>query len=353
MLGGLDGLPGPQQDALRRGVRAQAGAAPDHFLVALAVLSLLAEAAEEQPLVCLIDDAQWLDRASAQALAFVARRLLAERIAMVFAVREPATRTGSPACRSWRSRGSRDDDARALLDAALPGPLDERVRDRIVAETRGNPLALLELPRGLTPAELAGGFGCPTRCRCPAGSSRASCGASKRSRPRPSGCCCSRRPSPSATSRCCGARPSGSGSGPTPSRRPRRRSCSSSAPGCASAIRSCARRCTGRHPCPNVRRCIARWPQATDPERDPDRRAWHRAHAAAGLDEAVADELERSADRAPAPGRRRRRGRVPPASGRADPGSGTARRARARRRAGQAERRGAARPPRRCWRPRS
>ena len=129
--------------------------------MALAVLSLLAEAAEPRPLVCLVDDAQWLDRASAQVLAFVARRLLAERIAMVFAVREPAARdelAGLPELRDRRP-GHRRCARAAGVRAARP--LDARVRDRIVAETRGNPLALLELPRGLTPAELAGGFGLP------------------------------------------------------------------------------------------------------------------------------------------------------------------------------------------------
>jgi AAA ATPase domain len=161
MLDGLDGLPGPQRDALRVAFGLRDGAAPNRFLVALAVLSLLAEAAEVEPLVCLVDDAQWLDRASAQTLAFVARRLLAERIVMVFAVREPDDAgefTGLP---ELVVGGLADDDARLLLESAMPGGLDGHVRDRIVAETRGNPLALLELPRGLAPAELAGGFGLP------------------------------------------------------------------------------------------------------------------------------------------------------------------------------------------------
>ncbi|HKE80064.1 MAG TPA: ATP-binding protein, partial [Solirubrobacteraceae bacterium] len=161
MLDGLDGLPGPQRDALRVAFGMQDGAAPDRFLVALAVLSLLAAAAEVEPLVCLIDDAQWLDGASAQALAFVARRLLAERIAMVFAVREPSDTRELAGLPELAVAGLPDDDARSLLASAMPGRLDERVRDQIVAETRGNPLALLELPRGLTPAELAGGFALP------------------------------------------------------------------------------------------------------------------------------------------------------------------------------------------------
>jgi hypothetical protein len=163
MLRHLDRLPGPQRDALCIAFGLNAGSPPDRFLVGLAVLSLVAEAAEEQALLCVVDDAQWLDRVSAQTLAFVGRRLLAERVALVFAVREAGVPLapdddqliGLP---EFAIRGLRVLDARALLEAAVPGRLDERVRDRIVAETRGNPLALLELPRGLTAAELAGGF---------------------------------------------------------------------------------------------------------------------------------------------------------------------------------------------------
>src|SRR4051794_10727970 len=161
MLDGLSSLPDPQQNALRVAFGLQGGATPDHFFVALAVLSLLAETAEAQPLVCLVDDAQWLDRGSAQALAFVARRLLAERIAMVFAVREPNQAVELAGLPELVVQGIADGDARALLSSAVPGILDERIRDRIVAETRGNPLGLLELPLGSTPAELAGGFGLP------------------------------------------------------------------------------------------------------------------------------------------------------------------------------------------------
>jgi hypothetical protein len=119
----------------------QDGAASNRFLVALAVLTLLAEAADVQPLVCLVDDAQWLDRASAQALAFVARRLLAERIAMAFAIREPIDAGELAGLPELAVGGLADDDARWLLASALPGRLDEHVRDRIVAETRGNPPA--------------------------------------------------------------------------------------------------------------------------------------------------------------------------------------------------------------------
>ncbi|HEY2657848.1 MAG TPA: ATP-binding protein, partial [Solirubrobacteraceae bacterium] len=157
MLDRLDRLPAPQRDALGVAFGLRAGNAPDRFLVGLAVLSLFSEAAEEQPLLCVVDDAQWLDRVSAQALVFVARRLLAESVALLFATREASEELdGLP---KLAVEGLRDDDARALLGSAVRVPLDEGVRERLVAETRGNPLALLELPRGLTPAELAGGFG--------------------------------------------------------------------------------------------------------------------------------------------------------------------------------------------------
>jgi hypothetical protein len=163
MLDRLAALPGPQRDALREAFGLVDGGAPDHFLVALAVLSLLAGEAEERPLACVIDDAQWLDRASRQALAIVARRQLAERIAMVFAVREPSDADEFAGLPELGVEGLGDHDARTVLASGISGPMDSRVRDRIVAETRGNPLALLELPRGLTPAELAGGFGLPDR----------------------------------------------------------------------------------------------------------------------------------------------------------------------------------------------
>ena len=159
MLGRAERLPVPQHDALRTAFGIAAGPPPDRFLVGLAVLSLLSEVAGGRPLICLIDDEQWLDRASAQALAFTARRLGADPVGLVFAAREPDP--GLAGLPELEVGGLGDKDARALLDAALPGPLDARVRDLIVAETCGNPLALLELPRGLTPMELAGGFGLP------------------------------------------------------------------------------------------------------------------------------------------------------------------------------------------------
>jgi len=153
----MERLPDPQRDALGVAFGLRAGDAPDRFLVGLAVLSLLSDVAGERPLLCVVDDAQWLDRASAQALAFAARRLLADPVALLFATREPAEEfTGLP---ELLVQSLEDTDARALLGEVLRVRLDERVFDRIIAETWGNPLALLELPRGLTPEELAGGFG--------------------------------------------------------------------------------------------------------------------------------------------------------------------------------------------------
>jgi hypothetical protein len=157
----LKTLPAPQQQALCTTFGLQVGSAPDRFLVGLAVLTLLSEVAEERLLICVVDDAQWLDQASAQTLEFVARRLAAEPAGMVFAVRasdrEP-TLTGLP---ELVVRGLSNSDATALVESAVTGTLDPGVRDRIVAESHGNPLALLELPQGHTPAEMAGGFGLP------------------------------------------------------------------------------------------------------------------------------------------------------------------------------------------------
>jgi hypothetical protein len=159
MLDHVGSIPVPQREALQTAFGMAAGPPPDRFLVGLGVLSLLSLAAGERPMICLVDDEQWLDEVSAQALGFTARRLGAGSVGLVFAAREPGDELAElPELEVGRLR---DDDARALLDSALPGPLDARVRDLIVAETRGNPLALLELPRGLDPAQLAGGFGLP------------------------------------------------------------------------------------------------------------------------------------------------------------------------------------------------
>jgi DNA-binding CsgD family transcriptional regulator len=158
MLSGLAALPEPQQRALEVAFGLATGPAPDRFVLGLAVLSLLAENAAARPLVCLVDDAQWLDEASSQVLGFVGRRLLAEPVGLLFAVREAAGERIFPGLPALAVEGLTDEDARVLLTAAVPGQLDERVRDRIVAETRGNPLGLLELARGMSEAELAGGF---------------------------------------------------------------------------------------------------------------------------------------------------------------------------------------------------
>src|SRR5258707_5469128 len=161
MLSRIGALPSPQREALGVAFGLCSGGAPDRFLVGLAVLGLLSEVAAGQPLLCLVDDAQWLDQASAQALAFVARRLDAESVALLSSTRDLAGEGGLAGLPELALAGLADADARALLATVFPGWLDERVRDRIIAESGGNPLALLELPRGMTAAELAGGFGLP------------------------------------------------------------------------------------------------------------------------------------------------------------------------------------------------
>src|ERR1700719_496432 len=157
MLDHLQRLPAPQRDALAVALGIGSGPAPDRCLVAVAVLGLFSEVAEQRPLICLVDDHQWVDSASTQVLAFVARRLQAESVGVVLAARTPSEELAGLAQLVLGGLG--DQDANAVLDSVLAAPLDARVRERIVAETRGNPLALLELPRGLSPAQLAGGFG--------------------------------------------------------------------------------------------------------------------------------------------------------------------------------------------------
>ena len=157
LLGRLDKLPAPQRQAIEIVFGLSAGPASDRFFVGLAVLSLFSAVAERRPLLCIVDDAQWLDQTSALTLAFVARRLLAEPVGIVFAAREPGDALrGVPVL---EVRGVHNGDARALLNSVVRFRMDERVRDRIVAETAGNPLALLEFPRGLSARQLAGGFG--------------------------------------------------------------------------------------------------------------------------------------------------------------------------------------------------
>ena len=296
----LEHLPQPQREAVEVALGLSAGRPPNPFLVGLAVLNLLSEAAEEQPLLCLVDDAQWLDSGSARVLAFVARRLLAERIAMVFAAREPLEALDGFAELQVEPLGHRD--ARALLDSVLPARLDERVLEQIVAETRGNPLALLELPRGLTPAQLAGGFGLPGALPL---SARIEQSFERRLARLPRD---ARRLLLLAA-----AEPVGD-----PAVLWRAGELLGIPESAVDIVESDGLLVLGppvafRHPLvrsavyaavePNERREIHRaLAEATDPKLDPDRRAWHRAQAAAGPDEHVAVELERSATRAQARG---------------------------------------------------
>lgn len=167
MLGQVDALPEPQQRALRVSFGLAIGNPSDRFLVGLAVLALLAEVAAEKPLVCLVDDAQWLDEPTRQVLAFVGRRLRAEALLLLFGVRETGSERLLPDIPSLTIEGLVEEDARALITASVHGQLDSRVRDRIVADTHGNPLALLELAGRMSRAELAGGFGVPQATTVP------------------------------------------------------------------------------------------------------------------------------------------------------------------------------------------
>ncbi|WP_416982618.1 helix-turn-helix transcriptional regulator [Streptomyces sp. T028] len=303
LITGLDRLPGPQRDALATALGLRGGPAPNRFLVGLATLSLLADAGGNQPLVCLVDDAQWLDRVSAQTLEFVARRLLAESVLLVVAVREPSPGETFAGLPELCITGLTSSDSRRLLDSVVPGPLDERVRDRIVAETRGNPLALLELPRGMTVAEMAGGFVAPDARPL---SSRIEEGFLRRVRSLPAE---TRRLLFTAA-----AEPVGD---LTLLRRAAGRlgidvdSAASHAE--ASELITLGTPVRFRHPLvrsaayraaePSDRRDVHQaLADATDARLDPDRRAWHLARATAGPDETVAAELERSADRAQARG---------------------------------------------------
>ena len=300
MLDHLERLPLPQGDALRTAFGVSAGPTPDRFFIALAVLSLLSEVAEEQPLICLLDDEQWLDRASAHVLAFVARRLEAESVALVFAARVPSDDLAG--LTELVVEGLGEEDARALLDSVLTGPLDERVRDQIVSETRGNPLALLELPRGATPAELAYGFGLPGAVPL---SGRIEESFRRRLDALPAE---SRRLLQLAA-----ADPVGD---PVLVWRAVERlgiPAEAATPAVEAGLIEFDVRVRFRHPLVRsaayrsasaqerqvVHRALA---EVTDPEVDPDRRAWHRAQAAPGPDEDVAEELERSAGRAQARG---------------------------------------------------
>ncbi len=299
MLDRLGRLPGPQRQALETAFGLSDGAAPDRFLVGLAVLSLLSESAEDRPVLCLVDDAHWLDHASALTLAFVARRLVAERVAIVFAAREAAEELEH--LPELELHGLRYDDARALLDSTVPFVLDEQVRDRIIAETRGNPLALLELPRGLSATEMAGGFGMLRVHPLPG---RIEQSYIRRVEALPEDV--------RLLLLVAAAEPIGD-----PllllSASKRLEIEVSAVDAATDGLLSLDERVTFRHPL--VRSVVYRsagtserraahlaLAEATDREADPDRRAWHLAAATAGPDEDVALELERSAGRAQARG---------------------------------------------------
>jgi DNA-binding CsgD family transcriptional regulator len=300
LLGWLGGVPGPQRSALLTAFGMSAGPPPDRFLVGLAVLSLLSAVADDRPLMGIIDDAQWLDRASAQALGFAARRLGADAVGLVFAVRELGDEVaGLP---RLAVEGLRDADARELLDSTLPGPVDERIKKRFIAEAHGNPLALLELPRGLTPTEMAGGFGLPGAFAVPERieeSFRRQIGAL-----------------PAETQRLlmlAAADPSGDpvlvwraaerlGIGPAAAEEAAEAGLAEF--GAQVRFRHPLTRSVAYQSAPlhDRRQAHGALAEVTDAKVDPDRRAWHRAQAAPGPDEDVAAELERSAGRARARG---------------------------------------------------
>jgi DNA-binding CsgD family transcriptional regulator/tetratricopeptide (TPR) repeat protein len=302
MLANLERLPAPQRDALAIVFGRSTGPAPDRFLVGLATLTLLADVAERDPLICIVDDAQWLDGASAQILGFVARRLLAERIVLVFAAR---TGLGDPVLSGLPELsigGLGDSDARALLLDNVHAPLDAAVCERIIAESHGNPLALLELPRTSNVADLAGGFGLPGSHAVPGKIEQSY---ARRLDVLP--------PETRLLVLAAAAEPLGD---PVLLHRAAETlgiDVAAADPAVDAGllyvgvrvefahplVRSAAYRTATAGDRHRVHRALA---DATDAETDPDRRAWHLANAAPGPDEAVAYELERSATRAQARG---------------------------------------------------
>ncbi|HTI77243.1 MAG TPA: AAA family ATPase [Mycobacterium sp.] len=297
LLDHLDELPEPQREALNVAFGRGVGATPDRFLVGLAVLSLMAAAANTQPLLCIIDDAQWLDEVSVQTLAFVARRLLAEPVALVFAARDhgAGALAGLP---ELPISGLSDGDARDLLDSVMLAGIDPRVRDRIVAETRGVPLAILEVPRSVSATELAGGFWISGK--------RSSAAAIEE------GFVSRIRGLPAPTQRLlllAAAEPVGDAALFLRAAAQLDIPVDALAPAEAAGVIEFGPRMRFHHPLMRSaayraaeltdRRAIHRaLADATDPQTDPDRRAWHAASAAAGPDDAVAAELETSAARA-------------------------------------------------------
>jgi DNA-binding CsgD family transcriptional regulator len=298
MLSRLDALPDPQQNALRVAFGLSSGDAPDRFLAALAALTLLAEVAEERPLLCLVDDAHWLDGTTLQVLGFIARRLLAESVALVFTVREPSDERELADLPELSLGGLQDSDAWALLAAVIPGALDDRVRDRLVAETRGNPLALVELSRGRSAGELAGGFVLPGAGTLP---SRIE----DHYRTRIAAL-------PEATQRLivlAAADPVGDATLLWRAAATLGVERQAAEPAAGEQLLEIGVQVRFRHPLVRSaayraasltdRRAVhGALADATDRETDPDRRAWHRAHAAIAPDEEVARELIDSASRA-------------------------------------------------------
>ncbi|MFC6157228.1 ATP-binding protein [Kribbella jiaozuonensis] len=302
MLGHLDALAEPQRKALSTIFGLRFGDPPDRFLVGLATLNLLADVARDQPLVCVIDDAHWLDHASLQALTFAARRMVAEPIAVVFAVRKGQLTGDFDGIATLQIDGLGDHDARVLLKSVLPGPVDERVVDRIVAEAGGIPLALLELPSGLTSAQLASGFGPQGGGTAPAtiedsyARSFAELPADARrllvlaaAEPIGDPVLLWRAASTLGIDVMVARSAEASGLVQFGTRIQFRH------PLVRSAIYRSA-------PAEDLRVVHAALAAATDPAVDPDRRAWHRSQAVSGPDEKVAIELERSAERAQARG---------------------------------------------------
>ena len=259
VLDQLDALAQPQQDALGVALGRASGDVPDRFLIGLAVLGLLSAVAEERPLLCLVEDAHWLDAASALVLGFVARRLLAESVAIVVAVREPTTRDDFDGLPELLLRGLAEEDAHTLLMRAVPGRLDDRVRDRIIAETRGNPLALLDLPRSMSARSWPAASSFSRRQTFRASSRITISSAPVNCLRQRSGCCCWPRPSRRVTRRSSGARLSGSASKGARSPQQKTRSWSRSEPVSASGIHWCDPRYTGRRSCLSGELCMGRW----------------------------------------------------------------------------------------------
>ncbi|WP_079163257.1 ATP-binding protein [Streptomyces canus] len=301
MLDRLDHLPAPQRDALRTFFGISPGKAPNRFFGGLAVLGLLADVAEDQPLICVIDDEQWLDRASAQVLAFVARRLERESVGLVFATRRPSRDLVD--LPQLAVGGLEDEDARTLLDSLGTGPLDERIRDQVISETRGNPLALLELLRGMSPAKIAGGLGIRR------GATPLSKKIEESFRRRIDVLPAERR----RLLLLAAVEPVGDLTLLVRAATHLGIPCETVNAAVDTGLIEVRPHVRFRHPLvrsalmnsssqQEIREAHRALAEATDPEQDPDRRAWHRALAATGPDEEVAEELERSADRALARG---------------------------------------------------